>query len=137
MPAPREYTSELSHWPTCARCVACYVAGQHWTKGIVCFYCVRAARNRQGICAACGHSGILSGLDPEGRPVCVRCCDVPIEVQRKRCGKENLANHNNAGRRCLLSDRIDKLLADPGGATPESLEPLAQTIIGMPRPNSG
>jgi hypothetical protein len=53
------------------------------------------------------------------------------------CGEANLANDNHVCWRCLLSDRINKLLVGPGGAIPECLQPLAQAIVGMPRPNSG
>ncbi|MFB7467038.1 hypothetical protein ACFCZ1_26685 [Streptomyces sp. NPDC056224] len=137
MPAPRKYTSDPNRWPACVRCGSCYPASQQWPEGTVCFYCVRAARNRLGTCAECGHTGILPGLDPQGRHVCVRCCEVPIEVQCKRCCEENLANDSNVCWRCLLSDRINKLLVGPGGAIPEGLQPLAQAIVGMPRPNSG
>ncbi|WP_405692440.1 hypothetical protein [Streptomyces sp. NBC_00057] len=64
MPAPRKYTSDPSKYPACVRCGSCYPASRHWPEGIVCFYCVREARNCQGTCAACGHVGILPGEAP-------------------------------------------------------------------------
>ncbi|MFB7457015.1 hypothetical protein [Streptomyces sp. NPDC056188] len=39
--------------------------------------------------------------------------------------------------RCLLTVRVSTVPAGPDGAIPESLQPLAQAIVGMPRPNTG
>ncbi|MFJ1700266.1 hypothetical protein ACIOHC_35250 [Streptomyces sp. NPDC088252] len=62
---------------------------------------------------------------------------MPLDVRCKRCGEENLASDSNIYWRCLLTDRINKLLAGPDGEIPERLRPLAEAITGMPRPNSG
>lgn len=39
--------------------------------------------------------------------------------------------------RCQLADMISTLLQGPDGLIPEPLQPLAQALIEMPRPNSG
>ncbi|MFF8592087.1 hypothetical protein ACF061_11675 [Streptomyces sp. NPDC015220] len=62
---------------------------------------------------------------------------MPLDVRCKRCGEESLASDSNICWHCLLTDRINKLLAGPDGEIPERLRPLAEAIIGMPRPNSG
>jgi hypothetical protein len=39
--------------------------------------------------------------------------------------------------RCQLADMINTLPQGPDGLIPELLQPLAQALIDMPRPNSG
>lgn len=136
MPRPRKYTSDPGRWPACVRCGDGYPKPTRWPEGLVCRYCVRAARTRQGTCAHCGHQGILPGVAPDGRFLCAQCSDVPLDVHCKRCGDETMTTDQAICWRCLLAVRVSTLLAGPDGAIPEPLQPLAQAIINMPRPKS-
>ncbi|TXS80566.1 hypothetical protein EAO76_01885 [Streptomyces sp. sk2.1] len=137
MPRPRKYTSDPGRWPACVRCGDGYPKPTRWPEGLVCRYCVRAARTRQGTCAHCGHQGILPGVAPDSRFLCAQCSDVPLDVHCKRCGDETMTTDQAICWRCLLAVRVSTLLAGPDGAIPEPLQPLAQAIINMPRPNTG
>jgi hypothetical protein len=133
----RAIASDPSRWPPCVRCGTSYQRATRWPEGRVCHYCICAARLREGRCASCKHAGVLPGLDPAGQLICVSCSGIPLKVRCRRCDTETALGRTGTCWRCLLTTRINELLAGTDGAIPEALQPLATAITTMPNANSG
>ncbi|ORI25630.1 hypothetical protein BJI47_03080 [Rhodococcus sp. 1168] len=86
---------------------------------------------------ACGHIGMVPGLDEDHMPLCLRCSEIPLDLTCTRCGTETWLAKAKTCWRCLLDDIVRDLLSGPDGVVLESLEPLATAIVTMPRANSG
>jgi len=128
--------SDPDRWPPCVRCGGCYQNASRWPEGRICQYCRSNARQREGICAGCGHCGVLPGLNPVGQATCVSCSGVPVEVCCRRCGTEAPMGRGHTCWRCRLTEKANTVLAGPRGVIPAQL-PLADAIMAMPRANSG
>lgn len=133
----RAIAADPARWPACVRCGVAYQRGTRWPEGRVCHYCVGAARLRDGRCARCDHVGVLPGLGTDGNPICLACSGIPIEVHCRRCGTETPLGRTKTCWRCLLTARVDELLAGPDGAVAAPLAPLATALAAMPNANSG
>ena len=136
MARPRPAQSPEKYAP-CARCALAYKPVARWPDGAVCQYCYLAAKRTRGDCAACGHHGILPGLDQDGRRTCRSCSGIALNVDCRGCGRE--AELHSGGRcwSCVLDDHVRALLTAANGQVPTVLEPLARAIAGMERANSG
>lgn len=136
-PRTRSVPCDPERWPPCVRCGQSYRRAHRWPEGRICHYCYEAARQRHGHCATCGHTGVLPGLASDGQPTCLTCSDIPLQVQCRSCGAESPLGRGSRCWRCQLADLVNTLLQGPDGLIPPSLQPLAQALINMPRPNSG
>jgi hypothetical protein len=103
----------------------------------VCEHCVYRAKNTIGACVACGHEGVVPGVDDAGRPLCRSCSGITLHVDCLRCGFEGWLCAGELCSRCWLSDKVDALLQGPQGTTPVVLQPLADAIKNMRHANSG
>jgi hypothetical protein len=136
-PRQRRIVPDSGRWPACARCGQCYPPAARWPEGPVCACCYTAARRRKGTCAECGHAGLVPGISAAGQPVCLRCSGLPLNQTCRGCGEETELTRGETCWRCLLTAMVGDLLADPDGAVPAELQPLATVICSMPRANSG
>jgi hypothetical protein len=109
----------------------------HWPEGVVCEHCVYKAKNTMGACVACGHEGVVPGVDEAGRPLCRSCSGITLHVDCLRCGFEGWLCAGELCSRCWLADKVDALLQGPDGTTPVVLQPLADAIKNMLSANSG
>ncbi len=116
----RKVPADPDRWPPCVRCGQAYRDASPWPEGRVCCYCRRAARQREGTCARCGHHGVVPGLI-DGQPACVDCSGVPVDVRCRRCGQEAPMGFAVTCWRCQLQDQLTDLLADPDGVIPAGL----------------
>ncbi len=135
-PRARTIACDPERWPPCVRCGLSYQRAHNWPEGQVCHYCYDAARQRQGRCASCGHTGVLPG-NAEGEPTCVSCSAIPLDVRCRACGAETPLGRGNRCWRCQLTALVNTLLIGPDGSIPAQLRPLATALSDMPRPNSG
>lgn len=123
-------------WPACARCGKHYEPTASWPEGRVCGYCYMAAKRVTGVCA-CGHRGVLPGLDA-GRSSCRACSGIWINVDCRSCGEEAELYVGGKCWSCHLSGVVDRLLTDPAtGRIAPTLTPVAVALKTMPRANSG
>jgi integrase len=76
-------------------------------------------------------------LDAERRPICRACSGIVVDLDCRRCGAEEWLYGAGTCWRCALADRVDRALAGRDGQIPEALQPLAEALKRMPRPNSG
>lgn len=136
-PRARTIACDSEQWPPCVRCGRSYQRAHNWPEGRVCHYCHDAARQRHGRCARCGHDGVLPGLNTEGRPICVTCSAIPLDVRCRACGAETPLGRGNRCWRCQLTTLVNALLTGPDGSIPAQLRPLATALGEMTRPNSG
>jgi hypothetical protein len=137
MPRRRRRQPDPARFPPCARCGQCYPGGADgWPVGRVCKYCYLQARLRTGTCAGCGALTSLPGLDDAGQPICTRCSGIPA---RFRCGCRREVTAGERGRCwwCVLTQLVTDILAGPGGQVPAQLQPLADGLVSMRRPQSG
>lgn len=128
---------DSSRFPPCTRCAVCYPTAAHWPEGRVCIYCYGQARRTVGTCSACGHEGVLPGVDDEGRPTCRRCSGIALAVDCGYCGTEAVLYRAETCWPCALDQEITRLLRGADGEVAAPLQPLALAIKTMPRANSG
>ena len=102
----------------------------------MCKYCYLQARLRTGSCADCGALTSLPGLNATGELLCTRCSGIPAAF-RCGCGREVTAGERGRCWWCVLTDLVDDVLTGPDGAIPTHLQPLAQGLVSMRRPQSG
>ena len=136
-PRSRGEIPDPDHWSPCARCGEPYKTAANWPEGPICTYCYQAARRRLGVCADCGHNGLVPGINSAGEPTCLRCSGLPLDQTCTGCGEETWLAKGRTCWRCLLDTMVRELLAGPDGSVDTALEPLAVAIASMPRPNSG
>jgi hypothetical protein len=137
MPRPRRRQPDPTRFPPCARCGQCYPGGtEGWPEGRVCRYCYLQARLRTGICAGCGALTSAPGLNATRQPTCPGCSGIPAAF-RCGCGRDVTAGEHGRCWWCVLTDLVNDVLAVPGGEVPIHLQPLAQGLVSMRRPQSG
>ena len=129
----RKVPADPDRWPPCVRCGQAYRDASPWPEGRVCCYCTRAARQREGTCARCGHHGVVPGLI-DGQPACVQCSGVPVDVHCRRCGQEAPMGFAITCWRCQLQAQLTGLLADPDGVILPALQPFVDALLGLPQP---
>jgi hypothetical protein len=136
MTRPRTEQPDPARWPPCVRCGVCYQRHVEWPEGRVCKYCSEAARVTEGTCTTCGHTGVMPGLTATGELQCLRCSKIPIDLTCNECGQEQPIPRGRRCWRCRLREKVEQCLAVDGKISPQ-LQPLADSLISMPRANSG
>ncbi|GAA3707484.1 hypothetical protein GCM10022204_26750 [Microlunatus aurantiacus] len=129
----RKVPADPDRWPPCVRCGQAYRDASAWPEGRVCCYCKRAAQQREGTCARCGHHGVVPGLIDD-QPACVQCSSVPVDVRCRRCGQEAPMGFAVTCWRCQLQAQLTALLADPDGVIRPALQPFVDALLGLPQP---
>jgi hypothetical protein len=121
---------------TCCRCDRIRVVKARWPIGPVCDTCYLAILNSPSECAHCRAVRPLIGLDPDGTPICGPCAGIDADYTCTRCGHSG--NPYGAGlcARCVLADRLQKLLAGPDGTVSPQLQPVHQALATAEHPRS-
>lgn len=122
----RSLPIDPDRYPACTRCHLSYTTAAHWPEGPICHYCYKAAGRREGICADCGHTGIVPGLNTHGHPTCIRCSGIPLDRTCTRCGVEAELARRGTCWRCALTDLVHELLTGPDGRIAPALEATAK-----------
>ena len=101
----------------------------------VCQRCVlRFARAAQP-CPGCDQLKVLAFYDSQRRPACAACTGNPAVYACRACGRED----SQWGRRCapcVLAERATALLSAPDGGIHPQLQPLYDTLLAGPRPQT-
>ncbi|RDV44761.1 Fis family transcriptional regulator [Leifsonia sp. ku-ls] len=137
MSRPKQAQDPVRFPEPCARCGEHRRQAARWPDGCICQNCYRAAHRTTGVCALCGHDGILPGVN-EGQATCRSCSGIRLNLDCRRCGAEaELYSHGQCWS-CTLADLVDQALTDPRTrVVPPQLIPLADGLKSMKRANSG
>ena len=101
----------------------------------VCPNCeLRFARTAK-TCPGCGGIKVLAFYDTHGRPACATCTGNKTRYACVRCGREDSTHGRRCGL-CTLEQRAAELLADPSGHIHPQLQPLFNTLMAGPRPET-
>lgn len=110
-----------------ARCAFC---GRHaevsvvWAAGPACFTCYERALTTKATCESCGELRRIDPRDTSGRRRCSACAGLaPMQVCGA-CGDEDRLYEKGLCRRCVLTRRVDELLAGPDGV-------VAVPLVGL------
>jgi hypothetical protein len=108
-----------------------------WPEERLCNSCFYSAMRTRGICASCGHRGLVPGranrTDP--RPVCLTCAGIPEEYRCRTCDTEGQIYRNGQCARCALRDDLTALIVDRA-ADPHTMGMIVEILCGVERPES-
>jgi hypothetical protein len=96
----------------CAHCGRARRPTAQWLEGPVCGSCYQRALAAKGSCPACGETHRLMRYPGFAEPVCRECAGVPAHHVCGRCGAEAAPYARGLCARCVLHDRLTKLLGD-------------------------
>lgn len=86
-------------------------------------------------CPGCDQLRVLAFYDTQRRPACAGCTDNPPMYACPRCGREDSQFGRLCGH-CTLADRATALLSQPGGGIHPQLQPVYETLLAAPRPQT-
>jgi hypothetical protein len=95
---------------------------------------IRFRRNTQH-CPGCAGLKVLAFYDDQGRPACATCTGFEAIYACPRCGREDSPFGRHCGP-CTLVERATALLTDPSGNIHPQLQPVFDTLVGGPRPQT-
>jgi hypothetical protein len=125
--------------PRCSGCAErrrayCAFCGRHaevsavWAAGPACFTCYERALTTKSACETCGRLRRIDPRDPSGQRRCSDCAGLsPMQVCGA-CGDEDRLYEKGLCRRCVLTRRVDEILAGPDGAVPAPLVGLRNAL---------
>ena len=120
---------------TCAHCGQEKSCSQLILDEPVCANCVlRFARGAKA-CPGCGGIKVLAFYDTQRRPACATCTGNKARYACVRCGREDSPHGRRCGL-CVLEQRAAELLADPSGRIHPQLQPVFDTLMAGPRPQT-
>jgi hypothetical protein len=101
----------------------------------VCQTCMLRFRRSPANCPGCDELKVLAFYDDQHRPSCAACTANTAIYGCPQCGRED----NPFGVRCApctLHDRVTDLLTDPAGGIHPQLQPVFDTLLAGPRPQT-
>ena len=101
----------------------------------VCDVCVLRFARTATTCPGCGGMKVLAFYDAQHRPACARCTGNKPRYACVKCGRED----SQFGRKCapcVLAERATALLSDPSGHIHPQLQPVFDTLMAGPRPQT-
>lgn len=101
----------------------------------VCDACRLRFRRAPKPCPGCGQPRVLAFYDDQRRPACARCTGQHPVYACAECGREDSPFGRKCGP-CTLRARLTELLADPSGQVHPQLQPVFDTLLAAPRPQS-
>ena len=101
----------------------------------VCKNCVLRFGRTATTCPGCGGIKVLAFYDTHGRPACATCTGNKARFACVRCGREDSPHGRRCGL-CTLEQRAAELLADPSGHIHPQLQPVFDTFMAGPRPQT-
>lgn len=78
--------------------------------GAICYPCYSAATRTHGSCSTCADTRMLPGRDPNGRPLCVDCAGIALDLHCERCNHEGERYRSHICARCALRDDLHAML---------------------------
>lgn len=137
------YRDDTGEWicRSCARVPrACSCCGRsrpvhaHLPLGPVCNTCHIKLHDHPEHCASCHEFRVLIGRDDHG-PLCGPCAGSTLDPRCRTCNRPGRHYSGEKCARCELHDRVDDLLAGPGGTPSPQLQPVRELLLAAERPN--
>ena len=101
----------------------------------VCGTCMLRFARTATTCPGCGGIKVLAFYDDHGRPACATCTGNKPRYACVRCGREDSPFGRRCGP-CMLEQRAADLLTDPSGRIHPQLQPVFDTLMAGPRPQT-
>lgn len=101
----------------------------------VCNACQLRFARTATTCPGCGGIKVLAFYDAQHRPACATCTGNEPRYACVRCGREDSPFGRRCGP-CMLEERAAELLADPSGHIHPQLQPVFDTLMAGPRPQT-
>ncbi len=119
----------------CARCGRIALCSRLILDQPVCRPCeLRFARDPQP-CPGCGQLKVLAYYDQQRRPACATCTGNPPRYACRQCGREDSPWGHLCGP-CAIRERLTELMSAPGGGIHPQLQPVFETLLAGPRPQT-
>ena len=119
----------------CAHCAQQKTCSRMILEELVCWTCLLRFRRDPRTCPGCTAVKVLAFYDPNRQPVCAACAGADPVFACPRCGREDSPYGRHCGP-CTLAERAAALLADSSGAIHPQLQPIFDTLLAGPRPQS-
>lgn len=119
---------------TCARCTRSRPVTAHLPLGPTCGSCYCSLHDHPASCAGCREFRVLIGHDDRG-PVCGPCAGSTLDPRCRTCGRPGRHHTGEKCARCVLTDRVDDLLAGPDGNPNIQLDPVRDLLLGVEHPD--
>ena len=101
----------------------------------VCGNCVLRFGRTATTCPGCGGTKVLAFYDAQRRPACATCTGNKPSYACVKCGRED-SPHGRKCAPCVLAERATELLSDPSGRIHPQLQPVFDTLLAGPRPQT-
>ena len=120
---------------TCAHCGQQKRCSRLILDQPVCKTCeLRFARSAT-TCPGCAGIKVLAFYDSQRRPACATCTGNKPRYACVKCGRED-SQHGRKCAPCVLEERARELLSDPSGRIHPQLQPVFDTLMAGPRPQT-
>ncbi|MGY5061016.1 XRE family transcriptional regulator [Streptomyces sp. 900105755] len=118
----------------CARCGRTKPVNTRWPIGPVCMTCYNTVLRSPSECSRCGTVQPLIARDADGIGICGPCVGFAADYTCRRCGRAGNPHSQGRCAFCVLTERVNLLLAGADGVVPEQLQPLATALAAAPAP---
>ncbi len=108
-----------------------------WPIGQLCATCyTRRSRNPRP-CSDCGRINVLVARSTtSSADICGPCAGTSLDFTCSRCNHPGDLLRDSVCARCIVTERVTRLLSTNSGAVPEQLVPLAAALTGTEHPRS-
>lgn len=120
---------------TCAHCGQQKRCSRVILDQPVCGNCVLRFGRSATTCPGCGGIKVLAFYDEHRRPACATCTGNKAYYACVKCGRED-SPHGRKCAPCVLAERATELLTDPTGRIHPQLQPVFDTLLAGPRPQT-
>lgn len=118
----------------CCRCGRTRRVHTRWPIGPVCSTCYTAVLDSPATCTGCGRHQPLIGIAEDGTGICGACSGTAFDYTCRTCGLGGRTYADAQCAHCVLTARLQQLLAGPDGHIPAPLQPLRDTLALAERP---
>ena len=120
---------------TCAHCGQQERCSRLILDQPVCKTCALRFARTATTCPGCGGNKVLAFYDAQHRPACATCTGNKPRYACVKCGRED-SQHGRKCAPCVLEERARELLSDPSGRIHPQLQPVFDTLMAGPRPQT-
>ena len=120
---------------TCAHCGQAKRCLREILEKPVCGNCVLRFGRTATTCPGCGGTKVLAFYDAQRRPACATCTGNKPYYACVKCGRKD-SPHGRKCAPCVLAERATELLTDPSGRIHPQLQPVFDTLMAGPRPQT-
>lgn len=121
----------------CSRCAKTRPVSARLPGGPVCSTCWERALLAKAVCGGCGCRRRPDPRHPGDDPRCSDCAGLDALQVCAGCGDETRIFEAKRCRRCVLAQRVSRLLSGPDGAVRPELEPLRDALAATEPAKNG